>query len=47
MNFDPDGLKLQRLIEKRRKELGITPSCWRKILTRLGQMVASIVWSVL
>ncbi len=33
---DRDAIKLDRLIRKRRKALGITPSRWRAAWNRLG-----------
>ena len=34
--IDSDGLRLQRLIEKRRMALGLTPSRWRTAWYRLA-----------
>ena len=40
--IDTDGLKLQRLIEKRRMALGMTPNRWRAWLSRLLTVASTI-----
>ena len=39
---DPDGQRLQRLIHRRRMELGLIPDCWRKSVIRLADCVGTI-----
>ena len=40
--IDSDGLRLQRLIEKRRMALGLTPSRWRTWLSHLLTVASTI-----
>ena len=40
---DYDGQKLDRLIRRRRRELGLVPCRWRAIFNRL----AILIWGIL
>ena len=41
-NLDTDGQRLQAVIEKRRRELGIVPSRWRMAFFRLAILLAAV-----
>ena len=41
-NLDSDGMRLQALIEKRRRALGIVPSHWRVAWYRLAILLAAV-----